>query len=357
MRIKLHPSIPIFALLILLLGCSPKLVTFDEKIPAQTLSYIGAPPVSDARGRFRAIFCELLNREQKVYNQQVGCDDYLWKLIDEPQPVEKPTILPAHDINTVVLLVPGAFSECVGEIGMPYQEPAARLRKMGYRIENVGVSGLSSSGKNAEMIAQVVANEALNPSQRLVLLGYSKGTTDILHFLVNYPDLAFKVSAVISVAGAVNGSPLGDRYYRTKYDNWLAKQAWGKCEPGDGGLFDSLSRVVQLQWLATHPLPTHVRYFSLGSFARHEDVQLLQRYTHSLLTKIDPYSDGQLLMIDELIPGSVLMGYVNADHWTVAVSMEEKYSMRNPELLERGRILRDVLFEAMILFTIENLNE
>jgi hypothetical protein len=41
----------------------------------------------------------------------------------------------------------------------------------------------------------------------LILLGYSKGTTDILHFLVAYPDLALRIEAVLSVAGAVNGSP------------------------------------------------------------------------------------------------------------------------------------------------------
>lgn len=353
---KPHLLLSLTVPILLLSGCRPIMVPFDEKVPAQNLSYVGAPPVVDARVRFRPIFCDLLRHRVKYHEPQLSCDDFLWKLIDEPASSILPANLPKHDPSFVILMVPGAFSECVGDIGKPFQEPAARLRKLGYRIMNVDVSGLSSSSKNAEIIAQSVANEKLDPSQRLILLGHSKGTTDILHFLVDYHDLALKVDAVLSVSGAVNGSPLADRYYRTKYDNWLAKHSIGKCLPGDGGLLDSLSRVVQIQWLATHPLPADTRYFSVGAFVRHEDVHLLHRYTHHLLSKIDPFNDGQLLMIDQLIPGSYLLGYVNADHWSVAVSMEEKYSISNSRQLERDRIFRDVLFEAMILFVIQNIN-
>ena len=67
-------------------------------------------------------------------------------------------------------------------------------------------------------------------------------------------------------------------------------------------------------------------------------------------------NDGQLLFIDQLIPGSALLGYVNADHWTVAIPVEEKFSNRDPALRDRNRKLRDLLFEAMILFLAENLN-
>jgi hypothetical protein len=66
--------------------------------------------------------------------------------------------------------------------------------------------------RNAEIIAEAVTKYISGPSQRLILLGYSKGTTDILHFLVAYPELALRIEAVLSVAGAVNGSPLADRY-------------------------------------------------------------------------------------------------------------------------------------------------
>lgn len=351
-----YPFLFLAAVFLLLCGCRPALTPFDENVPAQALIYIGAPPVSDARMRFREIFCELLNENRQRLDLKVGCDDHLWRLNDEPPAVASQRGLPDHDPGLRILIVPGAFSDCFDDIGKPYQEAAERLRQLGYQISNVDVSGLSSSPENAEIIAKAVAIQKMGPSERLILLGYSKGTTDILHFLVNYPELALRVTAVLSVAGAVNGSPLADRYFETKYDNWLGILSLGKCRSGDGAMLDSLSRIRQFQWLATHPLPEHVRFFSLAAFARYEDMQLHQRTTYKLLETIDPLNDGQLLFFDQLIPGSALLGYVNADHWTVAVPVEENFSDREPALKAQNRKLRDLLFEAMILFLAESLN-
>ena len=50
------------------------------------------------------------------------------------------------------------------------------------------------------MIAKTVDKLELKAPERLILLGYSKGATDILYFLVDYPELAKKVTAVMSVA-------------------------------------------------------------------------------------------------------------------------------------------------------------
>ena len=176
-----------------------------------------------------------------------------------------------------------------------------------------------------------------------------------MHFLAAHPALAHRVSAVLSVSGAVNGSPLADRYSEAGYDNWIAGLFPGKCPPGDRGVLDSLSRIQQFKWLATHPLPEHVRYFSLASFARYADMQLPLRATYKMLERINPLNDGQLLSFDQLIPGSALLGYVNADHWTIAIPAEEKYSTRDRAITDRNRKLRGLLFEAMILFLAESL--
>ena len=45
---------------------------------------------------------------------------------------------------------------------------------------------------------------------RLVLVGYSKGISDILDAVVAYPEIRSRVAAVVSVAGAVGGSPLAN---------------------------------------------------------------------------------------------------------------------------------------------------
>ena len=351
-----YPVVVLAVWVVWLSGCGPARLPFDEHVPAQVLTYIGAPPVYDARPRFRSIFCELLDRSRQRLNLSVGCDEWLWRLDDEPQTPAEQIKLPEHDPRLHILMVPGAFSDCLGEMGKSYREGAERLGQLGYTIRNVKINSLSSSTGNASIIAEAVAKETLAPSERLALLGYSKGTTDILHFLVAYPQLAFRVSAVLSVSGAVNGSPLADRYSEAEYDNWIVGLFPGKCRPGDRGVLDSLSRTRQFQWLATHPLPTHVRYFSLGTFARYADMQMFQRATYKLLEKIHPLNDGQLLFMDQIIPGSGLLGYVNADHWTVAVPVEDKFSNRDAALKERNHKLRSLLFEAMVLFLTENLN-
>jgi hypothetical protein len=352
---KPYPIYLLAVLLALFCGCGPVLIPFDKNVPAQVLSYIGAPPVHDARTRFRGIFCDLLDRNRQQPCTMDGCDDCLWRLSDEPQTSAGIHRLPDHDPGLTILIVPGAFSGCIEKIGAPFHDGSERLRQMGYRIESIDISGLSSSRRNAEIIAEAVTKYISGPSHRLILLGYSKGTTDILHFLVAYPDLALRIEAVLSVAGAVNGSPLADRYTEVEYDNWLARLFPERCQPGDRGVFDSLSRTQQFQWLATHPLPDHVRYYSLASFARYADVQMHLQPTYKLLEQIHPLNDGQLLFIDQLIPGSTLLGYVNADHWTIAIPVEEKFSRRDPALKDRHRQLRDALFEAMVLFLAEDL--
>lgn len=320
------------------------------------MSYIGAPPVSDLRVSFRAVFCELLDQNRNRLGLDIQCDDYLWRLNDEPQTAPGQKRLPAHDPNLKILIVPGAFYDCFKDVEKPYHEEVERLRNIGYQIDNIDTFGLASSSKNAQIIAEAVAGQNMETSHRLVLMGYSKGTTDILHFLVDYPELALRVSAVLSVSGAVYGTPLADRYFYSKYDNWFSGLSLGNCRPGDSGVLDSLSRVQQFQWMATHPLPEHVSYFSLATFARYEDMQLFQRMTYNMLDEIDPLNDGQILAVDQLIPGSALLGYVNADHWTVAVPVEEKYSNRDPALKDRNQKLRNLLFEAMVRFLAERLN-
>jgi hypothetical protein len=94
------------------------------------------------------------------------------------------------------------------------------------------------------MIAKTVDSLEIKATERLILLGYSKGATDILHFLVEYPELAKKVTAVLSVAGVINGTPLADKFAET-YENWFKNTAIKACEPGDEGVLNSLKRSVQ----------------------------------------------------------------------------------------------------------------
>lgn len=338
-----------------LLGCTTRLLPFDTNSPAQVLSYAGGSPVRDGRARFREILCEVVSARPAPQQFQGDCETFLWRLSDEPQALQAPAALPSHDPRLRIVMVAGAFSECFPDIGLPYPKAAERLKNLGYRIDYAAISGRSSSQSNAARIAEAVDSRELKPGEQLVLIGYSKGTTDILHFLVGYPQLAQKVTAVLSVAGAVNGTPLADSFGKA-YARWLAKLPLEHCEPGDEGVVESLKRSVQFPWLANHPLPSEIRYFSLAAFARREDIQPMLLTTYDLLSAVDPRNDSQVIFYDQVIPGSTLLGYANADHWAVAVPIREAFLPRDNLIAGPAAYFRDVLFEAMILFVAESLH-
>jgi len=55
-----------------------------------------------------------------------------------------------------------------------------------------------------------------------------------------------------------------------------------------------------------------------------------------------------------VIPGTTLLGYVNSDHWDVAIAVREELRIIN---IGESSYPRDLLFEAMILFLTETLQE
>jgi len=348
-------SLVIFQIIILL-GCSAaNLQEFSLETPAQTLTYAGAPPIYDQRLRFREIFCGLINKNSEVQRRQIKCEDYLWRLNDEKQGDRLCQPLPMHDPSLRIILVTGAFAECFPKMGKPYQDAATRLDKLGYRIDTIVVSGRSGSSYNAAMIAEAVDGLESRANERLILLGYSKGATDILHFLVDYPEIAKKVTAVLSVAGVINGTPLADKYAET-YANWLKKTPIKECEPGDGGVLESLKRSAQFPWLAANSLPQNVQYYSIVAFTNRENVQPGLLLTYDLLRKIDPRNDGQVIFYDQAIPGSSLLGYINLDHWAIAVPVREKMASAGWAAASNHPHVRGLLFEAMILFLVEKLS-
>ena len=82
---------------------------------------------------------------------------------------------------------------------------------VGYDAVWLKVDALSSSANNARQIRDALMAMPAEPAPpRLVLLGYSKGTPDILEAVVAYPEIRDRIAAVVSIAGAVGGSPLAN---------------------------------------------------------------------------------------------------------------------------------------------------
>jgi hypothetical protein len=311
------------------------------------------PAALDGRTRYRQIYCDLVGRRNEATPAAASCDDLIWRLRDEAAPAAKPADLPVLAPRLRVFVVSGAFSDCRAPATVPFQEAIARLNAQRTWSAPIMVSGRSGAAHNAAQIADALRSAGLGPDDRVVLVGYSKGTIDILEFLAAFPEDAEPVVAVVSVAGAVQGSPLADDadwWYRT----FLAQAFPGTCDPGDGQVLHSLRPATRRAWFESHALPERVAYFSLAAFTTEEHLSHGLKPTWRNLARHDERNDGQVLASDAIIPGSTLLGYVNADHWDVAISLEDQM----PQLSRRdsARVLpRSELLLAALLYVSESL--
>jgi pimeloyl-ACP methyl ester carboxylesterase len=351
---RFHLSIVILMMFcgVLTSGCTPQLLSSGEQAPAELLGYPGAPPVHDGRVRFRQMVCDLAGQLTSGANTHFDCTHLLWRMADEKKPPPSPAPLPSHDPHLHLLIVPGSFAECFPQFGMPFEDAASSLRQRGYRIDFISISGRSGADHNAALIAAAVEQLPDDPADRIVLIGHSKGAVDILHFLVNHPQPARRISAVVSVAGPVKGSPLADGFAGT-YWRVFSRMPFMHCRPGDRDVVNSLTRSYCMTWLASHHLPEHVKYFSLGGFVRREDIFPMMLLPYDLLSTVEPRNDGYVAFSDQVIPGATLLGYANLDHYDIALPVRERLNFGG---INSRAVERELLFEAIVLTVVESLN-
>ena len=105
----------------------------------------------------------------------------------------------------------------------------------------------------------------------LVLIGYSKGSPDILEAIAYYPEIHHRIAAVVSLAGAVGGSPLANDAKKSYLE---IMQHWPEadCSLGDAGAIESLRPSVRKNWLASNILPQEFPYFSLVTYPQPERI-------------------------------------------------------------------------------------
>jgi hypothetical protein len=308
----------------------------------------GAPQgIVDGRQEFRNYFCESLKQTATAEMSANLCENWLLRLSDEITSLAETG--GRTETTLQILFVTGAFSECFGESARPFASAITELSGENYRFDTIEVGGRSGTSHNAAQIARFLDEWPIDPDAPLILVGYSKGTSDILQFLVDYPPAAKQVDAVISVSGAVRGSPLADRF-DTFYSLLFSHLPSAHCEKGDGDVVHSLRTDVRKEWLESNPLPDTVRYYSLAAFTTKDRMARALRGSWKILLGESPRNDGQLLPQDALIPGSTLLGYLNADHWAVAMEIEADHEFfagrRDPTPFPHKALLQAMLWQV-----------
>ena len=77
--------------------------------------------------------------------------------------------------------------------------------------------------------------------------------------------------------------------------------------------------------------------------------------SYEKLSRVDARNDGQLLFYDQVIPGSTLLGYINADHWALTVPIARSHSMLGSTVVDQNQYPREALLEAVLRFVEEEL--
>jgi hypothetical protein len=208
------------------------------------------------------------------------------------------------------------------------------------------------SEANAKLIAEYIREEAKKDARKFILVGYSKGAPDIQVALAQERDIADRVAAFVSVAGAVGGSPIADALPGMA-DRWIRQFNMKGCQGDIAAGFKSLQRGVRQAFLATYPHPV-VPSYSVVARSEKTNTSKALAQTWALLSAWGPVQDGQLVKEDAIIPESKYLGVAIADHFAVALPFDKSQD----SAIRSGmgsRYPRGALLESIVRFVAADL--
>lgn len=341
---------------LILLACSGKpLIPYTEESPPVIMVPLSMAGIEDGRGRFREVLCSVLEMHGSDVPDYRSCEDALTRVGKEPPGTGQPVELGTASGDFLIGFVPGFGWDCFADWLDVTNTVPAHLEKSGYSISMVKVGGLTGSLMNAGHINTAV--EGLGPEhdgKPIILIGYSKGAVDILEFVVNHPQAASRVKAVVSISGSVGGSPLAIGATQEQAE-FLQRVPGAECSKGDRGVIESMLPDVRKQWLADNPLPGHIRYYSVVSYPHPDRISSGLKRGYKKLSKVDSRNDSQVIFYDQIIPGSTLVAFANADHWAMAVPIERNHKFLGSTLVNRNDYPREAFLEALLRYVDEDL--
>ena len=342
-------------------------------MPAPTVTLpLANAGIVDARESFAARFFEALRAGST--GATPGEDRWLHG-VSAPAPGAGSVSAPAPGApyadrarSTAVLVVPGLFGDCFDDQSVPFGDGALRTRERSLveaylqyadlgllGIRALSLPGRRTSVENGPRVAAAIREEAARPGvRRIVIVAFSKGVPDTLHALDELQatgGLPPALTDVVSVAGVVMGTPVADHAESVvgQISPWFNPF---ECTPSDGQELSGLTRRERVAWLAAHPLPPSLHYYSIVAYAPPEEISPALRPLWRAMGTFDRRNDGQVLASDAILPRSTLLAEARADHWDVALP-RDRHPHAAMRLLASGRNFpREALFRATIRWVV-----
>jgi hypothetical protein len=317
----------------------------DGRILAMLLASDQAPVA--ANQAFADRFCSVLKQSNPDGGQWGPCEQY----IDGPGRTDL-TLKPISK-NYRVLIVPGILSSCS-------MAPAAYENGQDYLIKTFGLTvellpvPNDSSEDNAKIIAEYLRQHMQDDSRKYIVLGYSKGAPDMMTALATEAGVVPAVAALVTVAGAVGGSPVADMMPEQSIERWLKQLPLGGCKGNLAQGFASLKRGTRRAFLQQYPRPL-VPTYSIIAKSDESNTSKMMMQTWQMLTGFRADQDGQLLGNDAIAPGATFLGAAIGDHFAVALPFESKGDAIMKMLVDHGHYPRSALIESLVRYVVEDL--
>ena len=321
----------------------------------------------------------------------------MFRKIDESEiHAEMPKAKPGAFANTTLLFAPGLLTGYLPELAFQSVFPQMKER-FGVRILAADSAPLRSSKANvADLVAAmdhgigndsdvdatlITAADNPTPPGDMVVMGYSKGSPDLIELLVARPDIVPRIKAFISWNGAHGGSYIANQQYdrvkdideselvkdqdeqrgkiiREMLPFAAVKRADRRIDEIDikGAIYSLTTGVREAfcsenaDYLASLGIPS---FYCTGSTSLSE-VPYYERSGVRLLDKYDKENDMQLTQLEATppLPNSLHLALWHATHWDVSYDAFPWYDTLGSHELEEP-FTRYSAMAAMLLLMSE----
>lgn len=312
--------------------------------------------IVDGRARFREVLHAVNQAHGPALPDRRKTEDILRDLGAEGSPTTRPVTMGPLPSSVRVIAVPGFLEECVSRLAATLTDGLAHLERLGAKTATAPMEGRGGAAHNARALRDFLL--ALPDGETVILVPMSKGMVDTMEMFALYPETAGRIAAVVSLVGAVWGSPLA--HMAPNWLKWIERNLpLPTCKVHQGAAVQSLTPEIRAAFLKTYVPPAGVKVYALLAGVESAGMSQGMMSSFRALERAGGMNDGQMLLADQVPPGSEVLGVLNGDHIAVGLPFN-----RNPGFiaravcrhgLDKNAFPREVMLEAAVRRVLEDL--